>query len=1690
MGRRQTFTDRRRALLARRVETLEMAEPRSMISESFGALSLVIGVPAVAAFVAKRAEAQVSATSPQSKPKPHRANLFESRIVSHKPGAEAGGTRGNESQPLGSDKASQAADKDWLSLKQKATRNTAGASRTPLPPPKNPASSGGALPSGGGGSAGNPAQRSISPLKLPSSSSPSSAGGGGSVPAVAATVPAPSQRTAPVATPPITSPQPATSAVEPVATTTAAPQVAATSSVGPTTGSFPYFPLYTLDENAGSVIFPGFNQLATPGGNVDLRAQVSGTTVSTYSWTTSGLTDAVSSSITGASTYDLKFQWNTSFATSRTDTATLTVTNSSGQQESRTYTFQVFPGSGTAGTGTATWPQTLSPDTVSGAAPAFASDNVSVGTNSGSLDTSITLPTFNSNVPALGLTYDSLTADPRPIIVAPHTLDPTLAIPSQVSGQLTFNGTAGTTYYYNTSQFIPGDVQQIALQANATSLSTGRYGYTVTLGDIRSTTTTTTLTGTATVLNASSSAFGDGWTLAGLEKIDSASGGVILELGGGGKSLWFTGSFSSGGTYTNPAGEFSTLVQNSNGSYTRTLTDGTQITFNSSGYETATIDRNGLHTSYAYDSSNRLQTVTDPYGEVTTFAYSGGLLQTITDPAGRIATFTHSGNNLTGVTYPDASTWTYGYDSSGRLTSVTEPSSTGEPNPKTVTIAYDSAERVSTITRPDSTTEKIASYQEQGWTNSGTSSSPAAATLLAASVASYTDPLGNISNIRPDWSGLGLPNVTTDPLGNVASSNRDGNGLATITIDRLNRVTQNAYDSKGNVTKTVYPDLTYQTATYNSFAEVLVNTDPRGKVTTNTYDTHGNLTNVIDPSNNTNTMTYTANGRLSTATNLQPNIPTPPGPLPPGGTVEVQYFYDSKDRLTTLIDQLGDTTTYSYDTAGRITSQTDPDGHTTTYSYDLMNRRTGVTTAAGTSLAATTITGYDAAGLPVTVTDPLSHTTTNAYDIMDRVTTVTDADGDVTKYAYDSDGRQTVVTDPNGNRTTFAYDADGRTTTITSPSVNAPTTGVTATFSYDAEGQLVDTTDADGRRTTYSYDLRGRQTGEAWVGSSPSEIVTSTYDADSNLTGISDHNATLTFTYDAQNRLVTATTAGPSGGQPLLTLTYSYDPNGDITSITDSLSGSGGAGVGLTTYVYDNAYRLTTITQSFGGTSGPQAIYGYDAASLETSLTRTIGGSGTAVSETLSYDSGGRLTTQAYSGGTTYKYSYDLANRLTSETDQEGLVSFTYDSTNQLTGASGTRAETYTYDSGGNRTMTGYTTGTGNELTTSPGYTYTYDNAGNLISQTNTSTSVVTTYTYDYHNQLTGVKTGGTVLATYTYDALGHRIGVDDSGTQTWTVYNGRNAAAHPYADFNSSGTVQERYLFRPGAVSGATVDEILARTSSGGTSAWYLTDKLGTVRDIDNTSAAVIDHVVYDSYGNVVTQTNAINGDRFKYTGMQSDSTVGLYYDNARWYSQVTGRFISQDPKGFSAGDLNLYRYVDNTPTNSIDPSGLDLEGAIYGGLAGAFTGGVVGTFVGFGSGALPGAILGFVGGFYNGWLKPPGTTKESVNEGAVIGVIGGIIGGGGARLAPVIKQIFKPKILPTNPWPVGGTVGTGGMGGALVPPILPGLPFSSPQPAPTPSSPPANPEGGFWGTMSGAVDAARGGLESVGIPKSRDLF
>jgi RHS repeat-associated protein len=236
--------------------------------------------------------------------------------------------------------------------------------------------------------------------------------------------------------------------------------------------------------------------------------------------------------------------------------------------------------------------------------------------------------------------------------------------------------------------------------------------------------------------------------------------------------------------------------------------------------------------------------------------------------------------------------------------------------------------------------------------------------------------------------------------------------------------------------------------------------------------------------------------------------------------------------------------------------------------------------------------------------------------------------------------------------------------------------------------------------------------------------------------------------------------------------------------------------------------------------------------------------------------------------------------------------------------------------------MSGYTTGSANELTSDGVWNYAFDKNGNVISKTNISTGEVFNYGYDNKNRLVSAKdttTGGVQMrATYVYDALGQRLEKDvwTQSSRSTTTTRFAYDRSEIWADLNASNALQTRY------VRGDRVLELLARIVSG-TAAWFLADRMGSVRNVVDNTGAIIDTITYDGYGNIVNESNPANGGQYKYDGYRYDSETGLYYLLLRYYDIVTGRWFSQDLIGLSADDINLYMYTYNNSTNHLDPSG-----------------------------------------------------------------------------------------------------------------------------------------------------------------------
>ena len=118
--------------------------------------------------------------------------------------------------------------------------------------------------------------------------------------------------------------------------------------------------------------------------------------------------------------------------------------------------------------------------------------------------------------------------------------------------------------------------------------------------------------------------------------------------------------------------------------------------------------------------------------------------------------------------------------------------------------------------------------------------------------------------------------------------------------------------------------------------------------------------------------------------------------------------------------------------------------------------------------------------------------------------------------------------------------------------------------------------------------------------------------------------------------------------------------------------------------------------------------------------------------------------------------------------------------------------------------------------------------------------------------------------------------------------------------------------------------EEAITTQGSAGTTTYALADNLGSVRDIVNTSSVVVDHIVYASGAVVTSVSNTAIHHWAGYAGYHTDVNTGLDYADHRWYDPAVGRWISEDPLGFGGGDPNVSRYVGNSPTNGIDPTGL----------------------------------------------------------------------------------------------------------------------------------------------------------------------
>ncbi len=429
-----------------------------------------------------------------------------------------------------------------------------------------------------------------------------------------------------------------------------------------------------------------------------------------------------------------------------------------------------------------------------------------------------------------------------------------------------------------------------------------------------------------------------------------------------------------------------------------------------------------------------------------------------------------------------------------------------------------------------------------------------------------------------------------------------------------------------------------------------------------------------------------------------------------------------------------------------------------------------------------------------------------------------------------------------------------------------------------------------------------------------------------------------TYTYDALDRLTRVDQVGQSGGNSVAEkrVDLAYNAIGQFTSIARYKDTDGGTTneVATSAYTYDTLGRLTGLAYTKGGNNlfTPYS-WTYDSLS----------------SAGMDF---GEAVADPRAGATAASAVFSGLGRITQMVSQDGTSTYGYDSKSELTSATHSYQtnESYSYDNNGNRTMTGYQTGDDNRLTNDGTYSYQYDAEGNRTRRTKTATGEVTEYKWDYHNRLVKVtdkNSQGTVtqVVEYTYDVFDRRIAKEvdttspfdmaDAAIERYVYDDIHNGLVSPdggnvvldFVDPDGSGAqsiaMSKRYLY------GEAVDQILAQEDLSKTlgdasrTLWPLVDNLGTVRDLAKQDGTIAAHYKYDSYGNVTTGDTSKT--RYLFTSREFDTATDLQYNRARWYDAGVGRWLSEDPLGFAAGDANVGRYVRNRSPLAVDPSGLE---------------------------------------------------------------------------------------------------------------------------------------------------------------------
>lgn len=660
-----------------------------------------------------------------------------------------------------------------------------------------------------------------------------------------------------------------------------------------------------------------------------------------------------------------------------------------------------------------------------------------------------------------------------------------------------------------------------------------------------------------------------------------------------------------------------------------------------------------LTSTNTYFDTGMVNVAKDPKLNPTTYAYSstyvGAFPTTITNALNQFATSTYDFNTglLNSTTDPNNQTTSYQYDQMLRTTEIDRPDG-GQ-----TTLAYPTPTEVDITQKIDASHNKTSS-------------------LLVDGVGRKIRQIASNGESTPyDQS-----DTTYDGLGHVKFSSYpyQGNGFPTA------RVTSGAgdsfaYDALGRAATVTHSDNSTITTLYSGPTTTV--TDEQGKARQSTADGLGRLKQVIeDPGtsphlNYTTAYTYDALDNLAGVTQASSRQRT--------------FVYDSLSRLTSSTNpeanwapatQTNVATTYSYDANSNLVNKTGPAPNqqststiTLTFCYDALNRLTAKgytsqTCANGWLPTPVATYVYDGGALP-------SGCSVGSFSYglaIGKRTAMCDAAGSeawsyniVSGVGWQTTDQRTT----NSLTKTAVYQSNllGLPTSIQYPS------GRIITYSYNLGARPISATDGT---TSVNY----ANTVHYWAGGAPCWAAFG-----GAITTAATFNSRLQpLAMQATSGVVPFTTcAGLGQTGNLIDFTYNFSlgsgDNGNVMGITNNRDTTRSQ-----TFTYDALNRVATATASTYATSPTHCwgeSFGYDTWGNFLSIGVASSAYTGCTQESLS------VTASAQNRISTSGYTYDTAGNMTAGPPTG--TTYTYNAENQMTQAATSSATGYVYDGDGKR---------------------------------------------------------------------------------------------------------------------------------------------------------------------------------------------------------------------------------------------------------------------------------------------------------------------------------------------------------------------------------------------------------------------